>query len=527
MQNYKTPFELETPSYGGCNTALQFSLIPPSQSPRMQNAYMDQVGDISQRPGTVPVTTTALAHEIPYLTKYKISPSVGAAEEIYAASNLVLYKYNGTNALTALTMTNALASNVLNTTGFTNSLLVSILVIGDGGILKQCNGTAVKYIVIAANDPAPAPANVLADVNTLGCKFVWEYNGHVMISPGTNEFFYTKRYEFDYVPEVQYFFLVNDNDYINGNGLAFDSVCLIPLRRSWAILTGVNFDSFAADKYLNTAYGVIAPKSIVKLTYPDGSQTIAYMSDNEAHEIFTAINDGGGRQYATRSLMKDKIDFNALGLTEAEKAAIVGSFDARRSLYLLSFKIGSTNYTYAYDVRNREWYTDWLTFNAQAYVSLDSETYFAGSTGHLHLFDNDLNSDWNESTKTTGTFVHWKRYGPAESGEFSGFPSMWDAFLVESKQWLVPATLDITFIFAGNTDVMLKIIKGEVFVEGVSEWGYAQYVNTNFTNFVNEPNEIIFEYSRLSKYVQVLMENNRDEPVKLFKQKWKGRSSGR
>jgi hypothetical protein len=527
MQNYKTPFELETPSYGGVNTALQFSLIPPNQSPRAQNMYMDQVGDCSKRPGTVPVTTTALANAIPYLTKYKISPSVGAAEEIYAASNLVLYKFNGTNAFTAQTMTNALASNVLNTTGFTNSLLVSVLVIGDGGILKQYNGTAVKDVVPAVDDTPPLPANALVDINLLGNKYVWEYSGHVFTSPGTNKLFYSKRYEYDYFPEVQYFFLVNDNDYINGNGLAFDSVCLVPLRRSWAILTGENFDTFKADKYLNTAYGVIAPKSITKLTYPDGSQTIAYMSDNSVQEIFTALLDGGGRQYATRDLMKDKIDFNKLGLTEAEKAAIVGSFDARRSLYLLSFKKGTTNYTYVYDVRNREWYTDWLTFNAQSYVSLNSETYFAGATGHLHKFDDALYSDWNQTGKTTGTPVYFKRYSPAIAAEFSGFASMWDAYMVEMKQWEVIATLDISFIFSSLTDEIANAVLNEIFVEGVSRWGYAKYANINFTNIVNEPNEIIFDYSRLSKYVQVLWENDRDEPVKAFKDKWKGRSSGK
>lgn len=527
MQNYKTPFELETPSYGGCNTALQFSLIPPEQSPRMQNTYQDQVGDLSQRPGTIPVTTTALGSPIPYLTKYKISPTSTANEEIYAASGVTLYKYNGTNALVGLTMTNNLASANLSTIGFTNRLLVSALIIGDGGSLKQCDGSIVKNVVPAANDVSPAPANVLTDVNAKGCKYVWEYSGHVFISPGTNEIFYTKRFDFNYIPEVQFFFAVNDNDFVNGNGVAFDSVCLIPMRRGWNILAGENFDTFENDKFLNTVYGVIAPDSIATLTYPDGTQTIAYLSDNEVHEVFTALLDGGGRQHATRSLMKDKIDFNALGLTEAEKASAVGSFDARRSLYLLSFKKGSTNYTYVYDVRNREWYTDWLTFNAQAYVSLNSETYFAGATGHLHKFDDDLYSDWNESTKVTGTSVYFKRYSPALSGEFSGFQSMWDAFLVESKQWHVPATLDITFIFSGNTDVMVRVIKGEVFIEGVSQWGFAKYANINFTDFLNEPNEIIFDYSRLSKYVQVLLENPRDEPVKLFKQKFKGRASGK
>lgn len=527
MQNYKQPFEIETPSYGGCNTALQFSLIPREQSPRMQNAYQDQVGDLSQRPGTIPVTTSPLGAPIGYLTKYKISPSVTADEEIYAASGTSLYKFNGTNTLAPLTMTDALVSTNLNAVGFTNSQLVSVLIIGDGGDLKQCNGTIVKDVVPAADGPSPAPVNVLVDVNLKGCRFVFEYSGHLFISPGTNELFYSTRWQFDYFEETQYFFLANDNDYVNGNGVAFDNVCLIPMRRGWSILTGEIFDNFDASKYLNTEHGVIAPKSVATLTYPDGSQTIAYLSDNECHEIFTAYLATGGKQYATRSMMSDKIDFNKLGLTEAEKAAAVGFFDARRSLYLLSFQKSGVNYTYAYDVRNKEWYTDWLTFNAISYVSLDSETYFAGSTGHLHKFDEELTDDWNEAAKTTGTPVHFKRYSPAMALEFSGYPSMWDSYLVESKQWLEPATLDITFIFSESTDVMSRIVRGEVFVEGVSKWGEAKYANINFTDLVNEPNEILFDYSRLSKYVQVLWENPRSEPVKIFKDKFKGRTSGR
>jgi hypothetical protein len=493
----------------------------------MQNAYMDQDGDISKRPGTIPVTTSALVAAIEHLTLYKSSPSVSSAEEVYAASGTTLYKFNGTTALTALTMTAALNRADIHTTGFTNSVLTSRLLIGDGAALKQCDGSAVTLVTPAADDASPAPPNDLVDVNTKGIKFIWEYTGHVFMSPGTNELFYSKRFEFDYVPSVQYFLLVNDNDFVNGNGLAFDSVCLVPLRRSWAILTGETFDNFEADRYLNTQYGVIAPRSIQKITYPDGSQTIVFLSDNEMHEVYTALLDGGGRQYATRSIMQGKIDFEKLGLTEAEKAAAVGIFHPEKFLYLLSFKIGSTNYTYAYDTRTREWYTDWLTFNAKAYASLNGTLYFGGSTGHLHKFDDDLYTDWNETTKTTGTVVYYKRYTPALSLEFSGFASMWDAYLLESKQWYIPATLDITFIFSDTTDVMEDIIKNEAFVEGVSRWGFAKYVNLNFTDLVNEPNEILFDYSRLSKYMQVLVENDRDEPVQIYKEKWKGRTSGK
>jgi hypothetical protein len=527
MQNYKQYAELDTPSYGGANTALQFSLIPRNQSPKMQNAYMDEDGDISKRPGTIPVTTTALGAPIQHLTTYKASASPSSAEEIYAASGTTLYKFNGTTALTGLTMTATLNRADIHTTGFTNSALTSRLLIGDGAALKQCDGSTVTTVTPAADDTAPAPANGLTTVNGKGIKFIWEHTGHVFVSPGNNELYYSKRYEYDYFPTTQYFFLVNDNDYVNGNGISFDNVCLVPMRRSWGILTGINFDDFKADSFLNTNHGVIAPRSIQKITYPDGTQSIVFLSDNAVHEVFTAILDGGGRQYATRSLMQGKIDFSKLGLTDAEKAAAVGVFHAEKFLYLLSFQKGGVNYTYVYDTRNKEWYTDWLTINAKVYVSLNGTLYFGGATGHLHKFDENLYSDWNESTKTTGTPIYFKRYSPAVSLEFSGFESMWDAYVVETKQWFVPASLDITIIFAANTDVLANAIKNQVFVEDISQWDVAKYLNVDFTDAINEAGEIIFDYSRLSKYVQVLLENNRDQPVKVFKEKWKGRTSGR
>jgi hypothetical protein len=527
MRNYQQKAELETPSYGGTNTALQFSLIPKGQSPRMQNAYMDEDGDISKRPGTVPLTTSALAAAIAYLTAYKISPSTSAGDKIYAASGTTLYQFNGTNTLAAQTMTAALATADIHSIGFTNASLVSRLLIADTASLKQYNGTAVTLVTPAANDASPAPANGLSSINALGNKFIWNFTGHVFVSPGSDTIFYSKSYIFDYFPTTYFFQLETDNDFVNGDGVEYDSVCLIPMRRHWAILTGTDFTNFAANTFLNTDHGVIAPRSIAKITYPDGTQSVPYLSDNGVHEVFIVSSIGGSRQYATRSLMQGKINFVGLGLTDAEKAAAVGVFHPEKFLYLLSFKKAGVDYTYAYDVRNKEWYTDWLTFNAAAYVSLNGVLYFGGSAKHLQMFDTTLYSDWNESTKTTKTFVYFKRYSPALSFEFSGFPSMWDAYLLESQQWAATATLDISFIFADSIDIIIGAISSEIFIEGVSRWGYAKYANVNFTDIVNEPTEILFDYSRMSKYMQVLWENNRDEPVKVFKDKFKGRLSGK
>lgn len=527
MQNYKNSAELETKSYLGVNTAVQFSLIPNGQSPKSFNTYMDEDGDISKRPGTIPLTTSALSANIEYLSIYKSVPSAAGGEEIYAASGTTYYKFNGTDTLTALTMTAALNRADIHSVGTTNSNLVSVELIADGADLKQQDGTTVSLVTAASDDPDPAPANGLTPINAKGIKFIWSHTNHVFVSPGTNELFYSKKNEFDYFPTTYYFLLVRENDYINGDGVDFDTVGLVPMRRSWAIITGKDFSDFEADTYLNTEHGVIAPRSIQKVTYQDGTQTIVFLSDNEVHEVFISSAINNSKIYATRSLMQGKIDFVGLGLTDAEKAAAVGVFHPEKFLYLLSFQKSGVDYTYAYDTRTREWYTDWLTFNARSYASLNGTLYFAGIAKHLQKFDADLYSDWNESTKTTGTFVYYKRYSNALSAEFSGFPSFWDAYILESKTWYTPSTIDITFIFANQTDVMESIIKNEIMVEGISKWGSAVYVNVNFTDFTSNANEILFDYSRLSKYMQVLVENNRDEPVKIFRELWKIRTSGK
>jgi hypothetical protein len=631
MQNYKNKVELETPSFGGANTALQFSLIPRSQSPRMQNAYMDEDGDISKRPGTVPVTTTALGANIEYITEYRYPNSVAAGSAatlsavagtatlptatyyvrytyvtdngeteasteasqaitlgeklhivipaipyhansinvyISSATNAEKKEYNTTTLITeqivplvgtiayptanttaftseliassgtslyslyngefhSATMTNPLAKADIHTIAFTNLALTSIRFITDGGAVKKYDGSVVTLITPAADDAGPAPANYLATLNTLLPIYCWTFKGFLFISIGDDTAWHSKLGQFDYFPTTFTTSYVQNNDYITGDGVAFDDVCLIPMRRGWGITTYSSSVStlMTGQQFLNTVNGNIAPHAIAEITYPDGTQTIAYLSDNEVHEVFIAIIAGTGKTYATRSLMQGKIDFAGLNLTEAEKTAAVGVFHPNKFLYLLSFKKSGVNYTYAYDVRNKEWYTDWLTFNSLSYLSSGTTLYFAGTSKLLQKFDVDLYTDWNEPTKATGTIVYYKRYTPALSLEFSGFQSFWDAYLLESKVWYIPSTLDLTFIFADLTDVMVSIIANEVFVEGTSRWGYAKYVNVNFTDLANEPNEILFDYSRLSKYMQVLVENPRDEPVKIYREKWKGRPS--
>lgn len=518
--------ELLTQGYAGANTALQFSQLSREQSPSMQNAYQSKLGAIAKRPGTIPVTTVALNAPINRLMVFKATPT-NTNQEILASSGTTLYKYNGTNAFIAQTMTNPLNTSDIYDTDFTNSVLSSIKFIADQSSMKRYNGTDVANITPAPDDPAPNPPNDLNDINAKKPKFCWTYSGHIFVSPGNNEVFYSKRYEYDYWPSVQWFLLVRDNDFVNGCGISFNNVCLIPMRRGWGILTGQNFDNFDASMFLNTVSGVIAPRSIAKITRPDGTQSIVYLSDDGVHEVYdTGILDTGTRQYSTRALMKDKIDFMALGLTEAEKEASIGYFDGPMSLYFLTFNRDGVNTTYVYDVRNGEWYPDWTGFTSKSYIRIDDVVYFGGSSGYLHKFDENLYSDWTNAAKTVGTPVHFKRYSPLLSLEYSGYASYWDYFLLEARQFLVPSSIDLQVIFSNETatDMTESPWKLNVAVYGSARYGVSRYANLQYTDIVNAPQRLVFK--RKSKYIQVLLENNRDEPVEIFKDLWIGRTSG-
>src|SRR5690606_4678836 len=110
----------------------------------------------------------------------------------------------------------------------------------------------------------------------------------------------------------------------------------------WGILLGSTFDDFQSNLFLNTTAGVIAPRSIQRITYPNGVQSIAYLSDDGVNEIYdTGFEGEGSRRYSTRSLMRDKLDWDAIGLSDAEKAGAVGYYDLDMSLYLLRVNKGS------------------------------------------------------------------------------------------------------------------------------------------------------------------------------------------
>lgn len=518
--------EIYVQSFGGMNTALNPAQLPKESCAIAKNAVMREIGTIGKRDGSVPVTTSALGAEIKHLTKYKTSPTSSATDELYASSGTTLYKLSGT-ALNALTMTASLNTSDIYTVGYTDANNVSRLLIADGASLKQCDGSTVTAVTPAADDPAPAPPNDLTNINTDGCKYIWVHNDHVFISAGKNEYVYSKRYYFDYFPSVQYFQLAHDNDYVNGCGVTYNGVCLIPMRRGWNILSGTNFDDFDGSQFLNTVNGVIAPRSIARVTYPNGQQTVVYLSDDGIHEIFdTGFIDSGTRQYATRSLMSNKIDFNGIGFTEAEKAAAYAEYDSVANLYKLWISRDTTHYCYVMDTRNMEWYQWELPNKYRPSLRMNNVPYFAGTTGHIHKFAEDLCTDWNESTQSTGTAVDWDVYMGIVSFSFSGYKDYWDRILIEAKQWGVPSKLDVQYIYGSGATTVTNALINQIMVYGETEWGFSEWANTNYTDILNNARPIRLN-GKKGKYFQLRMKNDRDEPVLVYKLRYIGRTSNK
>lgn len=516
-------FELETSKFGGVNTAVQFSQVPKEQSPKLRNGYMSRTGAIAKRPGTVPVLA-ALASPI----KHMLPLTVARNDYIMAASGTTMYLYSTASPLwTAQTMTNPLNSSDFYGAGFTDALSTSVVFITDGGSLKQHAGSEVKTIAARVNDASPAPANILATtLNAKGMKYCWVYQSHVFVSDGTDTVWYSKRFYYDYFPEVQFQRFVQENDYVTGPGVAFNNALLIPMRKRWGVMTGTNFDDFRGNQFLNTTNGCIAPRSIQRITYPTGLQTIAYLSDDGVYEIYdTGYQETGSRQYSTRSLMTDKVDFTGLNIAEADMKNAVGYYDSRLWLYFIYFP--GVKLTYVLDVRNGEWYP-WDGIEINALMRYGNTLFYTGVNGVLRKFDPLLFSDWTDAAKTAGVPVAFERFSPLISAELTPGSTYWDEYILETKNYGgVTSTIDVEVAFSDITESAASLVTGSpTFVWGVSKWGIVAWATASaqYTEFVSEPSPLLFH--KKARYVQVRWFNNKDEPVEIYREKWRGRLSG-
>lgn len=530
----ETPFAIEiTPSLG-MNSALNPGQLPAGSHRLALDACLKSVNTIGKRPGSVPVTSSALGGSITYLVSYKASAS-SVAPDLYAVSGNTLYKYSA-GVLTGQTMTNAFTSSNVFGVGYTDFADVSNLLLTSGGSLQQYNGTAVINVVPAADDTAPLPANKLSTINARGLKYIWVFTGHVFVSDGTDLMWYSKRYHYDYFPgDVQYFRFIADNDYVTGPGISFGGLCLIPMRRHWGVITGETFDDgvstdvpFKANQYLNTSNGNISSRGFCKITYPTGQQTVAYLSDNGVNEIYDTgidnVETSGTRQYSTRNLMDNKIDFNKYGFTDAEKAAAVASFDSLTGRLLVAIDRDTTHYVFVYDTQNQEWYIWRLPWSTKAMTEFESVLYFGNTTGHLHKFDENLYSDWNQVAKSSGTTVKMEIATGLLSAEFTGESSYLHYLILEAQMWNIPSSLDYKLVYGAGAIEADSAIKTEIFVWNVSAWNEGQWANIQYTDNVNQAKRR--KIHKKGKYFQLFMKNDRDEPMTILRYRLEGTSSG-
>jgi hypothetical protein len=522
-QDQERPFELPVTSLLGLNTASVPTTLQVGQFRYLLNTYQAKNGSQTKRPGTVPVTTTALAATIKYLTEFKSSAS-NVSPDLIAASGTTLYKYNGTDTLTAQTMTNALNTDDIYTVAFTDANSVSILFITDGAAVKKYDGTAVTLITPAADDTLPAPPNKLADLNNDDPIYCWVHKSQMFISMGKDGIYYSKPFYFDYFPSVQFERFVRNNDYITGPGVTYSDVMLIPMRRGWGLLTGSDFDDFQGNQFLNTTTGCIAPRSIQRITYPNGAQTIFFLSDDGVYEIFdTGAIDSGSRQYATRSKMKELIDFDIVGFTDAEKKAATSYYDQTTNLYMLLIKRDTASYAYCLDVRNGQWYL-WDNIKGESLVRHNSVLYYAGTTKHLVKFDPTLGQDWNESTKTTGTPVDMDIITDMIAFENTGYQSYLDWLVLYGKQYPDASIIDVTVVFYQTTQEVQDALNNQYMIWGEVPWGGGVWTSIDYTDFVGRPPRVKFK--KKSFYFQIRFRNNRDELAELYGYRLVGRTSG-
>jgi hypothetical protein len=490
------------------------------------NVYISSTTNTEKLEGSTTTTTFDQSTALDGTVAYPTANTTELRNDILAASGTALYSFYN-DELHSATMTDALVTSEIYDIDFTDSLLTEVKLIADTGDLKQYDGTTVVDVTPASDEPNPAPANVLGDINAKGIKFIWQHNGYVFVSPGTNEVFYSKRYDYTYFPETFYELLVRDGDYVNGCGVSFDNVCLIPMRRGWDVWQGDTSDDFDGSEYLNTRNGVIAPRSIDVMRYTNEAlETIVYLSDDGVNEIRITSLVGTTRQYATRNLMTNKIDWDAYGFTQTEKEAAIGKFISKWNMYLLEITRDTTNYVFGYDTRNQEWYM-WTGLTIHSLLENEGTVYYAGN-GFLKSFDSDLNDDWTDFAKTTGTPIDFDRISGMIWFEDTGYDSTLDYYILRLKEFSVVASLDVSIIYLQGIEEATNAIQNSYLVWDVSAWDVASWANLEYTDLVSSPKRLSHRLSLPKKgyFFQVRLRNNRSEPVEIYGETFIGRVSG-
>lgn len=500
--------ELPIPRFAGLNTAKTFSEIDTTQSPKMDNLIPRREGGLANRPGSAPITTTPIG-----AIKTLHSLRKDGTNIIVASSGTTLYKY-ASNALTAVTMTNALTSANIDAAQFKDENGQEVLVIADGGKLKEFNGTAVLEITPAPNDADPLPANDMTNIQTAKPPIgVLVHNTRVVIwGANSDTIHHSKIGYYDYFTQVDYQRFVRENDYIM-TCVSYAGALLVLMRRHIGVLFGQDIDNWSQD-FLDTTDGCVNGKSVQTVTYPDGRQEVFYQSDNGVHAIYTidTLALDSSARYSTKKVSQD-IDFDALGVTKTEWASATAHF--YKGMYWLVYKKGSEWNGLVFNTDDAQWYPI-SGVPVNAFYHDEDYYYFAGDDGHLKVFDDDVEMDYTDYARTTGTDVTWERYSKLLSPKVTGYDHFWDILMVEARQFEKKSTINVEVNTYKNKRTQTGAIKTEIFIWGVSNWGEAEYANANMTDVVNNAKRL--EVFVSGQYAQTRVYGT--GPVELFFMTW-------
>lgn len=510
--------ELAVPRCGGQNTALSFSEIQLYESPKSLNGLPGQVGSNRKRPGTVPLTTTAIGSPIKVLCNLRKA----GINNILASAGTTLYKY-AAGVFTGQTMTNALNSADIDTAQFKDQNGAEVLIIADGAKLKYFDDITVKEITPVANDASPLPANDLANINAkeppIGCLV---HNTRVVIwGANTDTIHHSKIGFYDYFPQTDFQRFVRENDYLVGCA-SFSGALLVFMRRHIGVLFGDGYASTPtagdwSQDFLDTTDGCINAKSIQTVVYPDGREEVFYQTDMGVSAVYTidTISMDNSARFSTRSATKNQVDWDGLGITKTEWQNATSYFVEGR--YWLVLKKGAAWQGLVFDTNDQQWYPI-DNIKANAFYHDENYFYFAGDDGHLKAFDPTLYSDYDDAAKTIKTPINWYWYSKLMTPKLTGFDHMWDILLIEAKQHMAKSTIDVEVNTYSGQYKQAGAIKTAILIVGLTEIGEAQIANVNLTDIINNAKPL--RTFLKGQYAQVNLSNNRDEPVEVFSMKY-------
>ena len=506
---------IEINNFKGQNTAVQFSQIDINQSPDMRDLIPGKTGSLKNRAGSKLVTTSPIPNPFRLFPYFKSS-----IRNLVATSGVTLYKFNpNTLVWNAQTMTNNLLNADVNAVQFRDANANEVMVIADGSSLKYFDDVAVKNITPATSDTLPLPPNALATINSGSPAVgITTHNNRLVIwTYRKDTIFHSKPGFYDYFPQTSFQRWVRDSDYIQ-TCVSFGASLLVFMRRHIGVLFNDGYSSTPqaidwSQDFLDTTDGCVNPRSVQIVTYPDGSEQAFYQTDRGVSAVVTinTMSLDSSARFATRSVTNNKLDWNALGVTNTEWAQAISYFTDGK--YWLIYYKGGVYQGLVYNTNNDEWYpVSSLAIND--FYADETGFYFIGSEGHLHKFDPTLTKDYTDYAMTTGINVNWYWYSKLMNPQMTGFNHFWDILMIEAQQFLNPSTIDIEVNTANDQFSLKNAIKTSIMVVGVSVIGDAQIANTLLTDIVNNAKRV--RMFVVGQYCQIKLSSDRGEPVELF-----------